>query len=121
MSKTIAICGLGLIGGSLAKAIKTTEDHEIIGYDPNVDTINYALEHNIIDRSFNDFETMAKGSDIIILAAPISATIQLLEKLDKLKLEEDLIVTDVASVKGSILNTAQKLTNEQVFFIGGHP
>src|SRR5699024_9835119 len=45
----------------------------------------------------------------------------LMEKLEHINLDHDVIVTDVSSVKGTIIQTAQQLTNEHIIFIGGHP
>src|SRR5699024_9263305 len=52
---------------------------------------------------------------------PISETIKLMKKLDDITLDHDVIVSDVSSVKGSVIDTAQHLTNEHIIFIGGHP
>lgn len=121
MKQTILVAGLGLIGGSLAKAIKQAKDHYLIGFDTSEDSLKYALNHKVIDEASSDFTTAALRSDIIILAAPISETIKLMEKLDELTFAHEVIVTDVSSVKGSIIETAQQLTNEKIIFIGGHP
>lgn len=121
MNKTVLIAGLGLIGGSIAKAISRSNDHYVIGYDKNVSSSEYALANNIIDvQSFN-FEQTAQQADIIILAVPISETIRLMKKLDQVSFDKEVIVTDVSSVKGSIIQTANELTNPNITFIGGHP
>jgi len=121
MNKTVLIAGLGLIGGSIAKAISHSNDHYIIGYDTNVKASEYALANNIIDVQSYNFIEAAKQAQIIILAAPISETIQLMEQLDQIPFEHEVIVTDVSSVKGSIIHAANELTNEKITFIGGHP
>ncbi|MFC3038923.1 prephenate dehydrogenase [Virgibacillus xinjiangensis] len=121
MERIILISGLGLIGGSLAKSIKASGNHRLIGYDVSEATLTYAVENGIIDEAATSFEEAAQESDIIILAAPISETIELMKKLDNLPLQEGIIVSDVASVKGSILEEANKLTNKSITFIGGHP
>src|SRR5699024_12570969 len=69
----------------------------------------------------SDFPTVAARSDIIILAAPISASIQLLRELDNITFDQKVIVSDVSSVKGTIFDVASELKNEQIVFIGGHP
>lgn len=121
MGMTIFIAGLGLIGGSIAKAISTSKDHYVIGYDQNVKSSEYALKNNIIDVQAYNFKQAAKQADVIILAAPISDTIRLIKELDEISFDHEVIVTDVSSVKGSIIETANKLTNDQIIFIGGHP
>src|SRR5699024_5227872 len=121
MTQNILIAGLGLIGGSLAKALRQSKTNHLMGYDTNNDTIKYALDHKIIDQSFNNFNEAAQQADVIILAAPISKTIHLMEEIEKINFDHEVIVTDVSSVKGSILKTALKMTNDKVTFIGGHP
>ena len=118
----ILISGLGLIGGSLAKAIKkSNETFIIIGYDLDKSTLQYALDHEIIDEAYDDFKTAAQNCQYIFLAAPITQSIELMKQLDEISFTEDVVVTDVSSVKGSIMETANELKNERVFFIGGHP
>src|SRR5690625_1032401 len=121
MNKTVLIAGLGLIGGSIAKAISHSNDHYIIGYDENVKASEYALANNIIDVQSYNFTQAAKQAHIIILAAPISETIKLMKELDQIQFDHEVIVTDVSSVKGSIIRVANELTNEKITFIGGHP
>ena len=121
MKRTIVVAGLGLIGGSLAKAMSQVEENFIIGYDTDKETIQYALDNEIIDQSYSKFSECVKQADIIILATPISKTIQLMNELNKLTFDKDVIVSDVSSVKGAIIETAHKFTNEKITFIGGHP
>lgn len=121
MKRKIVIAGLGLIGGSLAKAIKQTNEYEVIGYDTDKDTIKYAETNNIIDQSYEYFSDAVVQADIIILATPISETIQLIKKINNVPFPHEVIVTDVSSVKGSIMEAANNMNNEQVTFIGGHP
>ena len=119
--KKILVAGLGLIGGSIAKALNEVEGRYVIGYDVNEASLQYAKETGMISESETDFETACKKAEIIILAAPISATIQLMEKIAHISFDHPVIVTDVSSVKGSILQTSDRLVNDQVTFIGGHP
>src|SRR5690625_2220587 len=121
MKRTIVVAGLGLIGGSLAKAMSQLEENFIIGYDTDEETIQYALDNQIIDQSYSKFTACVQQADIIILATPISETIQLMKELNKLTFNKDVIVSDVSSVKGAIIETAHKFTNERITFIGGHP
>src|SRR5690625_992401 len=121
MNKTVLIAGLGLIGGSIAKAIGLTDEYHVIGFDVDEHTVNYALKEQIIDEIAHDFEEGVKKSSIIFLAAPISETILLMKKINHIKFDENVIVTDVSSVKGSIMEVARESSNKQVIFIGGHP
>lgn len=117
--KNIVVAGLGLIGGSLAKGMII--DHHIIGYDVNEKTLNYALENGVINEIALNFPEACQKADIVILASPISSTIELLQEMNEMIFKKDIIVTDACSVKGSILNVANEMTNEHIIFIGGHP
>jgi len=121
MKQTILVAGLGLIGGSLAKALATTKQHHLIGFDTNEQTIKYALNNEIINSAEVDFKTAALKAKVIIFATPISETIKLMKELNDVPFTQDVIVTDVSSVKGSIIEQANKLTNRHITFIGGHP
>ena len=121
MKRKILIAGLGLIGGSLAKAIKKTDENYILGYDLNEKSLRIAQDEQIIDEVFTNFEEAIREAQIVFLAAPISDTIKLIKQLDEIHLEHDIIVSDVSSVKGSILKTANELKNDRITFIGGHP
>jgi len=68
----ITIVGLGLIGGSLAWALKESDQVEtVVGVDPDQETIQYALESGIIDTGTSDINDVAAGSDIIVIATHV--------------------------------------------------
>src|SRR5690625_4192232 len=117
MKHNVLIAGLGLIGGSLAKSIAKTGDCHLIGYDHHVDTIDYALKNNIIDKSFSSFSAAVEQADVVILATPISETIRLIHILDTIQLNHEVVVTDVSSVKDSIMYAAKEIKNESIIFI----
>src|SRR5699024_753664 len=121
MRRNILVAGLGLIGGSLAQAMKQDADNYVLGYDIQTTSLNYATRENFIDEAFTDFMEGAIRADIIILAAPISASIALLKQLNEVTFDHEAIVTDVSSVKGTIFLEANALTNPNLCFIGGHP
>src|SRR5699024_2788608 len=121
MTRKVLVAGLGLIGGSLAKAMKKDRNNYVIGFDASEACLSYDLHNGNIDEATSDFLEVVVDVDIVIIATPISVTIELLKQLDKVELTKDLIVSDVSSVKGSILEEANKLTNEHLIFIGGHP
>ncbi|WP_404453158.1 prephenate dehydrogenase [Oceanobacillus kapialis] len=121
MKKVIVIAGLGLIGGSIAKSVVRQNDHYVIGYDTDEETLQFALEMGMIHEATNHLMEVAKRADYIILAAPITQTINLMNQLDKVSFEKDVIVSDVSSVKRPIMEAASSLNNPHVYFIGGHP
>lgn len=119
--KKILIIGLGLIGSSLAVNIKKTHpEHEIFGID-NDKTLQIALENDIIDKQMTNL-TAASQMDFIILAVPIRQILDYLDKLSKLELKENVIITDTGSTKAEIVQfAAEKFAGKSVKFIGGHP
>lgn len=121
MKRNILVAGLGLIGGSLAKAIKRHDDCYVYGYDHDESTLAYARNEGIIDEIATSFSDAAQQVEIIFIATPISVTIELMRQLDETPLDHEVIVTDVSSVKGSVLSVANQLENDHIIFIGGHP
>ncbi|WBX79270.1 prephenate dehydrogenase [Virgibacillus salarius] len=121
MKRRIVIAGLGLIGASIAKGLARVADHHIIGYDINTAILEYAKQNNIVHEVITEFPMDAINADYIILAAPISETIALLQKLDEVPFPNRVIISDVSSVKQSVIHTANQLKNKKIVFIGGHP
>jgi len=122
--KTIGFIGFGLIGGSIAKAIKASRPDVIIcAYDyhsnPPSEDLAQAMSDGILNRVTTDLSEGFPECDIIFLCAPVMANISYLGKLKGL-VKPSCIITDVGSVKGSIHDAAAELDMEDVF-IGGHP
>ncbi|HEX9740118.1 MAG TPA: prephenate dehydrogenase/arogenate dehydrogenase family protein [Ignavibacteriaceae bacterium] len=115
---TISIIGLGLIGGSFAKALKNSkQDFKITGFDKD-DISNKALELKIIDKKINSVSD-SLDSDIIILSLPTNLSLEYFKILAP-KLRERQIISDVSGVKGVFENEWQKIKSPG-FYIGGHP
>ena len=116
----IGFIGLGLIGGSVAKAIRTYFlDYELIAFDKNKETLALAVQENIIDTSCSAIDDNFKGCSYIFLCAPVSYNTACLTQLKSL-IDPDCILTDVGSVKTSIHEEIISLGMEENF-IGGHP
>ncbi|MBS4217354.1 prephenate dehydrogenase [Bacillus sp. FJAT-49711] len=119
--KRVLLVGVGLIGGSVALAIKKEHPVHIVGYDVRLDNCHLAKKLNIIDDCTDHFEEEAIKADLIILACPVEKAEWFLERLASLPLKEDVIVTDVGSTKSRIMEKAEKHFNNGIPFIGGHP
>jgi prephenate dehydrogenase len=115
---TIAIIGLGLMGGSLALGLKG-RCATLYGIDPDQATLEMARRQNIVDRADNDPTKLLPGADIVILAAPIPAILTLLEQLPTF-MPNSCIVLDLGSTKRLIVETMSCLP-ERFDPIGGHP
>ncbi len=119
MSKTIAIVGLGLIGGSMALALQGFEDYEVVGVDVSQPTLRFAMENQVADRVTDDAEQVIGQADIVFLCLHPQGILDFLrEHRDHFK--PGGLVTDVCGVKSAIVEAAQVLPPE-VEFIGGHP
>ena len=116
----IGFIGLGLIGGSIAKAIRQYyPDFEIIAFDKNKETLALATQESVIDVACTTIDDNFNNCQYIFLCAPVSYNTAYLKQL-KIHLNEDCIITDVGSVKTSIHEEIIALDMEE-HFIGGHP
>lgn len=105
MKKRLVIVGLGLIGGSLAKALRGFEDYEIIGVDVSQPTLRYAMEQDIVDRAEADpVRALAEGDLVFLCLHPQGIVEFMTEHRDHFR--PGSMVTDVCGVKGAILKGA---------------
>ncbi len=119
MKKTIAVVGLGLIGGSLAAALKGFEDYEICGVVRRQETLDYALAHGICDWGTLDMPRALEKADVTFLCtAPGTIISQMKEYRDCFR--PGSLVSDVCGIKTAIMRAAEILPPE-VDFIGCHP
>lgn len=121
MKKTIAVLGVGLIGGSLAFALKANTPHHLIGFDVREEYVARALERGLIHEGTTDLQTAVRDADYIFLAAPVEQIYALMDRLVELQIKRGAIVSDVGSTKQRIVEYAKRLTDKQLTFIGGHP
>lgn len=119
MKKTIVIVGLGLIGGSLALALKGFEDFAVVGVDVSEPTLRFAREHGVGDRVTADAGEVIPAADVTILALHPRGIVSFLEE-HKGRFKPGSLVTDVCGVKSAIMEAA-KVLPESVDFIGCHP
>lgn len=117
--KTIAVVGLGLIGGSLAMALKGFEDYEIVGVARRQATVDYALAHGVGDRATVDAGAVLSVADVTYLCIDPGDIINYLKKY-KDCFKPGSLVSDVCGIKGAIEEAARVLP-ENVEFIGSHP
>jgi len=112
--------GLGLIGGSIAKALRqSVPGVKIIAYDVNQDSVRAALEQRIIDTAAASINTDFSRCDYIFLCAPVQKNGVNLKAV-KGVMSPDCLLTDVGSVKSAI-HAAVREAGLEHCFIGGHP
>ncbi len=121
MFKKICIIGCGLIGSSLARAIKKYKLSEKIVSSNRSDIVNKkVLELKIVNDSSSDTPKMVKDSDLIVIATPLSSYENVILKI-KNYLKNGMILTDVGSVKEGIISLVEKVIPKDVSWIPSHP
>jgi len=121
MFKKVCIIGCGLIGSSLARAIKKNNLAEKIVSSNRSDAVNKkVVELKIVEDSSPDTKKMVEGSDLIIIATPLSSYQEIILKI-KNSLNKGAILTDVGSVKENIINLVEENIPDNVSWIPSHP
>jgi prephenate dehydrogenase len=118
----ITIIGLGLIGGSIAKALSRFKDNQIFAFDANQSSISNAIENQSIQGSIESLHDLRKTEyedSLVILATPPSITVDILKSLDFL-FNSSITITDTTSAKSSLNKILQKFNfPENIIF--SHP
>ena len=121
MFKKVCIIGCGLIGSSLARAIKKNNLAEKIVSSNRSDAANKkVIELKIVDDSNSDTKKMVEGSDLVVIATPLSSYEDVISKI-KNSLKNGVILTDVGSVKENIINLVEKNIPKNISWIPSHP
>ncbi|HKG56342.1 MAG TPA: prephenate dehydrogenase/arogenate dehydrogenase family protein [Candidatus Limnocylindrales bacterium] len=118
----VAFLGFGLIGGSIARALRRRESGgwQLAAWTPNGEAPRAAVADGTIDAAARDVPAAVRGADIVVLASPPLDVLRLLDGLSAARPEMnvDVVITDVASTKRTILARAESLG---LPFVGGHP
>ena len=119
--RRITIIGVGLVGGSLGKAWKTTDAADVLitGVDHPL-VLERAVASGAIDVASDDTATAVADADLVVLATPLSAIMSTLSEIAA-DLKPRTIVTDVGSVKVPIVRHALETIGSETLFVGGHP
>ena len=122
MIERLVIIGVGLIGGSLARALREAQAvGEIVGLGRSRVNLDRALELGIIDEIADDPARAVVGADLVVIGATLGATGAILEALSQ-ALGADTVLTDVGSTKSSVIVLARKILGERFEnFVPGHP
>src|SRR6266545_7901216 len=123
----ITIIGMGLIGTSLAMAIRAADEKEaplgptvVTGYDKNRRATGDARGRLAIDREARTIEEALHEAQLVVVAVPVQAIREIFSEIAPL-LPNGAVVTDVASTKAQVMDWARELLPATVEFIGGHP
>ncbi|WP_202079993.1 prephenate dehydrogenase [Caldalkalibacillus salinus] len=123
--KQVTVIGTGLIGGSLALALKKEYGDELYikGYDHHHSQIRLASTLGVVDEGTTSVQESIAGADIIVICTPVQVLCELLEEImTSPLLKEGAIITDVGSTKTEVVQRSEKYTSQtRGHFIGGHP
>lgn len=119
----MCIIGVGLIGGSLARAMKTAGAcQEIVGCGRHPESLQKAIDLGVIDRFETRISAAVAGADLIVIATPLGAMAQVFRDLAEHS-DQNTVITDVGSAKAGVVAAAREsLSDEQLKnFVPGHP
>ena len=115
----VAVLGLGIMGGSIVKALKKSKKYYVIGYNRSVEVSERALADGAIDEIWDGISPI--DADVTIMAVNPNVTYNMLKTLPEL-LKKGSILTDICGVKAEVVKKGEAVCRENgVRFIGGHP
>ncbi len=121
MFKKVAIVGLGLMGGSLAAACrKKFPKATIVGISRSREAIRLALKRGWVDEATDNVMLGAHEADLVVLCTPVGTFLPYLKSIDQV-CAKGALVTDVGSVKVSVLKEANSKKWQRLSFVGCHP
>src|SRR2546423_10802413 len=122
IARQVGVIGLGLIGASLGLALgRRLPSVSVVGYDVDSSVARQAERSGAIARTAGSIQEACRGSDIVVLAPPVSAILALIPQLTP-HLEPGTLVTDTGGTKTEIVAKAEAaLGTDAVAFVGGHP
>ena len=120
--KKLVIFGVGLIGGSVALAVKKAGFvTHIVGIGRSDKSLHEALNLGVIDAAQTNVGAAINAADMVLIAAPVAQTKVILQSI-KAHLNSQTIITDAGSTKGDVLANAREILGDQFSqFVGGHP
>ncbi len=122
MINKLCIIGVGLIGGSLARALRAAKvARTIVGYSRDPAHLQRALQLGAIDRAETVLADAVQDADMVVLAVPVGAMAEALREIAP-RLDARAVVTDVGSVKGAVVAEARNALGARFsVFVPGHP
>ncbi|MBF0181448.1 MAG: prephenate dehydrogenase/arogenate dehydrogenase family protein [Magnetococcales bacterium] len=119
--RRMTIIGVGLIGGSLARALKEQNlVGEVVGVNRSRDSLTKALELGVIDHWTTSPAQGVRGAEFVLVATPVLTIPRIVGDIAP-ALQSGAVVTDAGSVKGGMVLACEELMPEGCHFVGGHP
>ncbi len=117
----LAVLGLGLLGGSLAWAVRERRlAREVVGQGRRAPALEAARARGLVDRVTTDARAAVAGADLVVLATPVEVMAELVRRVAP-ELAAGCVVSDVGSVKGVLAETLPGLLPPGVSYVGAHP
>ncbi len=117
----MAVVGVGLIGGSLSKAVKERKlVGEVLGVGRNEERLKRAKEQSIIDKYSACVDETLGEADLVVVATPVGIIVDQIRGMVPF-LKKGCIINDVGSVKKKLVQDVEKFIPESLHFVGGHP
>lgn len=122
MIRKLAVIGVGLIGGSLARALRAAgEVEQVIGCGRSVGNLERGVELGVIDSYTHEVAEAVDGADMVFVSVPLGAMRGVFEQMNG-RLADDAVVTDGGSAKGSVIQDFYAVcSNHTQQFVPGHP
>lgn len=122
MIKRLSIIGIGLIGGSLARALKAAGAcDEVVGCGRNTINLQHAIDLGVIDRYETNPASAVKGADMVVVAVPLGTMAPIFAAISD-ALSPQTIITDVGSAKASVVADARQYLGQHFsHFVPAHP
>ena len=120
MSKTVGIIGLGLLGGSLAKALKEYTEYEVVGYARRQEVCDAAIQDGVVKAAWTEVEPLIKNSDIVVFSLPPDTNARLFTETAHL-FRPGQVVTDVSSAKENFVRAVYESIPKGTVFVSVHP
>ncbi len=117
----MTIVGVGLIGGSLARAARRRGlVSRFVGAGRGARNLERALALGVVDRLETDHRAAVRDSDLVVVGTPVQAAVEVVRNILP-AMRPGAILTDVGSVKGPFVRAVEEMDRGEVRFLGGHP
>lgn len=116
----ITVIGLGLIGGSFAKALRKLSPGKLWAVDQDKGVLELAESAGLIDKGYLDGSIPLRNSALVIICIYPEQTVKFIRE-NMGHFRRGAVITDTAGIKGKILNEVRKILRRDLDFVGGHP
>ncbi|MGB4599961.1 MAG: prephenate dehydrogenase/arogenate dehydrogenase family protein [Trichlorobacter sp.] len=119
--KKMAVIGVGLIGGSFSRALKSAGAvGQVAGFDRDPENLAEAVRLGVVDTAASTLAEVVQGADLVFIAVPVGSVAAVVAQVAPF-LPPGCIVTDGGSVKAEVVQACEPLMPDGTFFVGGHP